>query len=145
MLTQKIVSEMQEALKSHEKLKTVVLRNLMAELRNREIDIKQELSDVEVLAVIRKQVKSLEDARVMFVKGGRTDLAAKNQEEIDLLTVYLPPSISEEELIKRINTVIKNNPAVTNIGQLTGLCVRELKDVAESSRVAQIVRTISQD
>jgi len=141
-LMEEIRSQLIIAQKAQEVLKVSVLRNLIAEAKNKEIDLQHELSDQELLSVIRKQVKVLEDAQAMFTKGGRTDLASANQAEIDLLQVYLPPEINETELKEKVQLVIKKYADIDNIGQLTGMVIRELKDVAESNRIAAAVREI---
>lgn len=131
------------AQKAQAVLKVSVLRNLIAEAKNKEIDLQHELTNDELLAVIRKQVKVLEEAKKMFADGGRADLVEANQAEIALLEVYLPAAIGEEDLKQKVAQIIGAHAEITNVGQLTGLVIRELKDVAESSRIAAMVRSLT--
>ena len=143
MLNQQIKNDIDKALKQQEKKKLVVLRNLWAELKNREIDLKRELNDQEIIGLINKQVKKLKEAILLFSKGGRQDLVEQNEQEISFLKVYLPPEISAEDLKNKVVAIVKAHPDVTNQGQLIGLCIRELKNQAESSQIAEIVKQIS--
>lgn len=138
-----IRSELVTAQKAQAVLKVSVLRNLIAEAKNKEIDLQHELTNDELLAVIRKQVKVLEEAKKMFADGGRADLVEANQAEIALLEVYLPAAIGEEDLKQKVAQIIGAHAEITNVGQLTGLVIRELKDVAESSRIAAMVRSLT--
>jgi len=142
LMTQ-IRSELVTAQKAQAVLKVSVLRNLIAEAKNKEIDLQHELTNDELLAVIRKQVKVLEEAKKMFADGGRADLVEANQAEIALLEVYLPAAIGEEDLKQKVAQIIGAHAEITNVGQLTGLVIRELKDVAESSRIAAMVRSLT--
>ena len=127
------------ALKAKESKKVTILRSLISQIKNAEIDKHRELTDEEVVAVIRKQLKSINDAKLMFEKGGRTDLVEENEYEMKVLSSYVPAEMPEDELLSRIKTVIEAHPEVTNMGQKIGLVVRELKGVAESSRIAGLV------
>jgi uncharacterized protein YqeY len=140
MLKQKFSNEMVVALKAGETRKLTIYRNLMAQIQNAQIDKKADLTDEEIIVLLRKQIKSLEEANAMFVKGGRDDLANENKIEIDLLKSYLPAEIAEEELRTKVEIVLKANETETNIGKLIGLCVRELKGTANSGRIAQLVK-----
>lgn len=143
MLKKQIKTDLDKALKNKDTEKLLVLRNVWALIKNKEIDIKQELSDSETLLIIKKEVKSSTEAREMFKKGGRADLADKNSKEIKILTAYLPEEISDDQLDEKIKLIISQNSQISNLGQLIGLCVRELKEIADSSRIANRVKELS--
>lgn len=95
MLKEQIKKDLDQALKSQDKIKLFALRSLWAELRNREIDAKKELNDDEVISLIKKQIKILNKAKALFVKGGRNDLAEQNETEIKVLQNYLNVGVAE--------------------------------------------------
>ena len=128
------------ALKAKEEKKLMVLRGLIAQIKNVEIDKHAPLSDEEVVAVVRKQIKTTSEAKAMFEKGGRADLVSENEAELKILSAYVPAQMSDSELGKKVQAVVEAHAEVTNIGQLIGLAVRELKGVAESSRIAELVK-----
>lgn len=130
------------AMKGKEEKKLMVLRTLIANIKNVEIDKHADLTDEEIVAVIRKQLKSIIEAKLMFEKGGRADLVAENEAEAGILSAYVPAEMSEDELLSKVKAVVDAHPEVANIGQLIGLTVRELKGVAESSRIAELVKKL---
>lgn len=143
MLKQQIKSDLDQALKNQQKEKLAVLRNLWAEIKNEEIEVKRELNNQEILAIINKQVKKSKEAIDLFAKGNRQDLVVQNQAEIVVLQAYLPAQMSQEELLHKVKEIIKQHPEISNQGQLIGLCVRELKNQADSSEIAQMVKSLS--
>ncbi len=141
-LKQTIREDVVRFLKTGKHDEAVALRNLLAEIKNDEIAKHQEATDQVVTALIRKQVKRLEDAMGMFEKGGREDLAQANRKEIALLSVYLPAQMSDEELEKRVRVVIEAHKGEAQGARIIGIVVKELVGVAESSRIAQLVQKV---
>lgn len=142
MLKQNLQNEVVVALKAQENKKVNTLRGVIAIVKNAEIDKKSDLTDVEVQAIIKKQVKNLTEAKGMFEKGGRADLVAENEIEINLLNGYLPAEVSVEDIEPKIIDILAKNEGNTNIGQLIGICVRELKNIAEPSHIAEMVKKL---
>ena len=130
------------ALKAREEKKLMVLRGLIAQIKNVEIDKHAPLSDEEVVAVVRKQIKTTSEAKAMFEKGGRMDLVSENDAELKILSAYVPAQMSDAALEKKVEAMVEAHAEITNIGQLIGLAVRELKGVAESSRIAELVKKL---
>ncbi len=141
MLRKKIEADVTEALKSGDRQRLSVLRNVMAEVKNLEIDKKGELNDEEVLTILRRQAKALTEAREMFVKGGRQDLVKQSDAEIALLKEYLPQELSAEELKEKVKKIVEREGG-NNLGKLIGICVKELKSVAEPRRIAELVKEL---
>ena len=92
--------DMKEAMKDREngKLRLAVIRMVRANIKNVEINNKQELSDDEVLAVLMKEVKMRQDSLEEFQKAGRDELVAQAKEEIEILKKYLPEALGDDEL-----------------------------------------------
>ncbi len=107
----KIVKDLTDAMKNKETVKLDTLRMLKSALKNEEINKRSPLTDDEVIGVIKKQVKLRKDSKVEYEGYNRLDIADKLQNEIDILSVYLPPELSEEEIIKIIDeTIAELNP-----------------------------------
>src|SRR5438094_6083637 len=90
-------------------IKLGVLRMLKAALTNATIEkggADSKLTDAEAAQVIRKQVKQRQDSIESFEKGGRTELAAKEKEELSILNAYLPQAMSSDELSKLVRESI---------------------------------------
>ena len=108
-LSQRIDSDLKEAMRARDSTKLGVLRMLKSALKYAAIaksGTDAELSDAEAAQVIRKQVKQRQDSIESFEKGGRAELAAKEKEELSILNSYLPAAMSAEELSKMVRETI---------------------------------------
>jgi uncharacterized protein len=106
-LPAQIDEDLKDAMRAKDSARLSVLRMLKAALKNAEkAGAERELSDAESIAVIRKQVKQRQDSIESFEKGGRSELAAKEKAEIEVLNRYLPQAMSEEELRKLVAETI---------------------------------------
>ena len=108
-LQQRVDSDLKEAMRAKEGTKLGVLRMLKSALKYAAIaksDAEAELSDAEAIQVIRKQAKQRQDSIESFEKGGRTELADKEKEELAILNTYLPQAMSAEELEKVVRETI---------------------------------------
>jgi len=108
-LQQRVDSDLKEAMRAKEGTKLGVLRMLKSALKYSAIaksGAESELSDAEAIQVIRKQAKQRQDSIESFEKGGRTELADKEKEELALLNTYLPQAMSAEELEKVVRETI---------------------------------------
>ncbi len=104
-MNEKIAKELKEAMKSGDKFKLSVLRMLKSALQLEKISKKHELSDEEVTAVIKKQVKVRKDSMEEFKKYNKFEEVEKLEQEVEILNVYLPEEMSEEEINKVIEEV----------------------------------------
>jgi uncharacterized protein YqeY len=85
-------------MKAKESFRVETLRMAKSALKSKEIDKRAPLDPAEEIAVLQTMIKQRKDAAEQFAKGNRPELAAKEQEEIKLLEVYMPQTASEEEL-----------------------------------------------
>lgn len=142
MIKQTIKDDSVALLKEGKTEESVVLRNVLAEISNVEIESKHELTDTEIVAVLHKLVKKLEDAATMFEEGGRDDLAEENKLEIEALSKYLPAEISDEELEKNVRMALeKLDPSIQG-GRRIGAVVKELAGTVEPSRISKMVQKL---
>jgi uncharacterized protein YqeY len=108
-LQQRVDSDLKEAMRAKDATKLGVLRMLKSALKYAAIEksgAEAELSDAEAIQVIRKQAKQRQDSIESFEKGGRTELAHKENEELALLNSYFPQAMSSEELEKIVRETI---------------------------------------
>ncbi len=100
-----IGEDLKEALKNQEKLVLSVLRMVKSALQIEKINKKDDLTDEEVLAVIKKQIKMRRDSIVEFEKFDKKEEIETLNQEIEILNRYLPEALSEEEIDKAIDDV----------------------------------------
>lgn len=98
MIKDRIREDMKAAMRSHDAARLSTIRLLLAAIKQREIDEQIEAGDEDVLAVIGKMVKQRRDSVEQYRSGGREDLVANEQAEIDVLSTYLPQQLSDEEV-----------------------------------------------
>ena len=103
---EKISNDLVTAMKEKDTFKLSVLRMLKSALKNEEINKKSALTDDEVLAVIKKQVKTRKDSKAEYESYNRLDLADGLEKEIKILSEYLPEELSEMEINKIIEDTI---------------------------------------
>jgi uncharacterized protein len=108
-LSDRVDSDLKEAMRAKDATKLSVLRMLKAAMKNAAIEksgAEGALSDAEAVQVIRKQAKQRQDSIESFEKGGRAELAAKEKEELSILSLYLPQAMSADELAKAVRETI---------------------------------------
>lgn len=143
MLEERIFRDYQEALKNKEVLKSSVLSFLRAEILNTAVAKKKDkLADDEIIAVVRKQIKSRQEAIEQFKKGSRLDLAEKESREIEILKLYLPAEMSQEELKKVIEEVISQVSAkdMKDMGRVMKEVNLRVGNRAEGRLISELVR-----
>ena len=108
-LSQRVDEDLKEAMRERNASKLGVLRMLKSALTYAAIEksgAEAELTDAEAAQVVRKQAKQRQDSIESFEKGGRTELAAKEREELSILNAYLPQAMSADELAKVVRETI---------------------------------------
>ena len=140
-MNEKIANDLKATMKSGDKFKLSVLRMLKSALQLDSISKKHELSDDEVLSVIKKQVKTRKDSIEEFKKYNKTEEVEKLEQEIEILNAYLPEEMSEEEISKVIDEVFNElNP--TSMKEM-GMVMKELNAKitnADMSLVSKMVK-----
>lgn len=138
---EKINADMVTAMKSQDKFTLSVLRMLKSALQLEKINKKEELTDEDVLLVIKKQVKMRTDSITEFEKYNRTEEIKNLNKELEILKSYLPAELSEEEILAKIDEAFtKVNP--TSMKDM-GSIMRELQAIsthADMSKVSGLVK-----
>ena len=107
-LKEQILNDIKEAMKQKDDFKRDTLRTLNAAFKQVEVDERIELSDERILKIIASEIKKRKDAIELYSKGGREDLAQKEQKEIALFESYLPQQLIDEELQAALKEMIAN-------------------------------------
>ena len=110
---EKIKSDLLQAMKDQEKFRLSVLRMLKSAVQNEQIEKKHELSDEEVLAVIKREVKKRKSTLDEYIKLGREEAGASLNDEIAILNEYLPEELSDEEVEQIVLKAIEDNSPAT--------------------------------
>lgn len=148
MISEKIRKELTDAMRAKDSLKMNTLRGLISAFTNelvaKGIKPQEEISDADALNVIKRAVKQRKDSIEQFRKGGREDLAQKEEAELKILETYMPAQMSREQ-IEAIARQVKEKLGVTDkskIGQFVGAVMREVKGGADGSLVKEVVESL---
>ncbi len=145
-LKERLTEDMKQAMKDREagKLRLSVIRMVRANIKNVEIDSKQELSDDEVLNVVSKEVKMRRDSIEEFTKGNRLDLVESLEQEIDILMKYLPEQLNETEVRTLVEQAVAEAKAVSpkDMGKVMAVLMPKVKGRADGKLVNTIVREL---
>jgi len=133
------------AMKSGDKQKVETLRFILAQIKNKEIDKKTELTDEETVGILRKQVKELQESIDAFKTGGRTDLVAQSEAQKNIARSYLPAEMSDEELKSMVQRILEANKELIarDPKAIIGVCMKELRSKADPSRIMKIINTLT--
>ena len=140
-MNEQIANKKKNAMKSGDKFQLSVLRMLKSALQLEAISKKHELTDDEVMSVIKKQVKTKKDSIIEFQKYNKTAEVEKLEEEIKILDTYLPAEMTEDEIKKVIDEVFKElNP--TSMKDMGGVMKKLNEKItnADMSLVSKLVR-----
>ena len=149
MLYDQIKNQIKDAMRAKDAIRLEVLRGLSAIFTNEIIKKSSAglagsdtLTDDEVIVIIRRCVKQRKDSIDQFEKGGRKDLADKEQAELVILQAFLPSMMSQEEITKFVTAKLAETNNVVDkakIGQLIGQFMKDLKGKADGADVTAVV------
>ncbi len=138
-LAQDIEIDFKNALREQNALKLSVLRMLKSALKNEAIAKKQaELIDEEVIAVLRRELKKRQDSILAFSSAGRNDLADQEKAEAELIGVYLPALMAEEDIAKIVEEIIASG--VTGFGLVMKEVMSKTNGQADGQLVQKLVK-----
>ena len=137
-LLARLHGELTTARKAQDKNLTLVLGTTISEAKNREIELRRDLTDEDVVEVVRKAIKRRREAVDMYAKAGREDLASRERDEGTMLERYLPPSVDPEELRAAVRAAIEGGAA--NVGAVMGKVMPQFKGRAEGGTINAIAR-----
>ena len=127
MLRDDINNAVKEAMKAKEERKLSTLRMMNSTIKNADIDArgqgKPPLSDADLLSVFQKMIKQRQESVELYQKGGRADLVKQEQEEIAIISGYLPKQMSDDEMKAAIEAAVKESGAagMKDMGKVIGV------------------------
>src|SRR5215207_3431090 len=142
-LQEKIQSDIADAMRSKEPLKLGVLRLMKTAVKNKEVEKMKPLDQAEVLGVFNSLVKQRKDSIEQFRKGGREDLAQKEEAEIIVIEQYLPAAASEDDIRRAVEEAIQETGAssIKDMGKVMKATQARLAGkTTDGARVSQMVK-----
>jgi len=143
-LKSKLQDELKAAMKAKDALRKKVLRMALAEVKNIEIDKKEELEDSQILSILQKEVKSRRETIEGAEQANRPDLIEEAESEIVILAEFLPEAMSEDELRAIVEETVAQVGATSmrEIGKVMGALIPKIKGRADGGVANKMVREI---
>ena len=137
-LLARIQGDLNSARKAQDKPRTLLLGTILADAKNRRIELQRDLTDDEVTEVLRRGIKRRRESIEMYLSAQREDLVAKERAEVGILEEYLPAQVDPEEIRAAVREAIAGGAA--NIGALMGKVMPRFKGRAEGGTINAIAR-----
>ena len=140
-MKEKLSSDLRNAQKSRDSLKTDTLRLLLSEIKNKEIDLRREIENEEIISILVTQIKKRKEAASIYEENGRKDFSKKELKESSFLESYLPEQVGEEELKKRIQEILVDIGAQSprDMGKVMKIVIPEFKGKADGAIIKDLV------
>jgi len=142
-LKAKILDDVKSAMRARDQKRLTALRLITASIKQIEVDKRIELDDQAVLAVLDKMVKQRRESLEQYESAGRDDLAAQEQFELELIAVYLPEALSDEEIAALIKQAMEETGAssIRDMGAVMNKLRGEVQGRADMKAVSQAVKS----
>jgi uncharacterized protein YqeY len=137
-LLAQLQQDLTTARKGGDKAAVIVLGTTISEVKNREIELRRDATDDDVVDVVRKAIKRRREAIELYVSAKRDDLAGNERAELTRLEGYLPAQVDDAEIRAAVRAAIDGGAA--NIGAVMGRVVPQFKGRAEGSTINRVAR-----
>lgn len=143
-LDQKINEDLKHAMKASDSVRVSCLRMLKSSLKNMQVEKGRKLEEEEIQAVISSLIRKGKEAIGEFRRGGREDLALKEEEEIRIFYEYLPQQLTPEEIEKTLREIIAEVSATSSkdLGKVMKVAMFRMAGQAQGKEVSEIARKL---
>ncbi len=141
-LKAQINEAMKAAMRAKEKERLGTIRLILAEIKKVEVDERIDPDDVRVTSILDKMVKQRRDSIKQFTDAGRDELAAKEQNEIEVIQEFLPQPLSAEEIASLIEEAIASTGAASmqDMGKVMGRLKPQMAGRADMGKVSELIK-----
>ncbi|MEK7617539.1 MAG: GatB/YqeY domain-containing protein [Patescibacteria group bacterium] len=136
-----IEQDLTAAMKAKDQLSVDVLRGLKSRVQNEKILKMRDISEEDILGLVRSEIKKRKEASESFKSGGRTELSDKELKEAEILGKYLPAQMGEADLIKILEAVIQEGSfTAQDFGKAMGAVKAKVGNAAEGGTLAKLLK-----
>lgn len=141
-LKKHISETLKVAMRAKEKQRVTVIRTILSECKKIEVDERIELDDARVLAVLDKMNKQRKDSNQQFIDGGREDLAKVEQEEMQIISEFLPTPLTDDEVGEIVKAAIAETGAssMQQMGAVMALVKPQVQGRADMAQISKQVK-----
>ena len=149
MIREQIKSKLIEAMKAKDEKTTGTLRLINAAIKDKDIDARSKgnmngIDDAGVLSLLQTMIKQRRESIDMYTKGGRSDLVASEQAEIDVIQSFLPKQMSDEEIKAAIQAIVAETGAasIKDMGKVMGALKAKYAGQLDMGKASGLIKTI---
>ena len=141
-LKEQIKSAMKEAMRAKEKERLGTIRMIQSEIKRVEVDERIEVDDARILAILDKMSKQRRDSLKQYQDAGREDLAAIEQAELDVIQVFLPAALTDDEIDQLVASAVTESGAESarDMGKVMAILKPQLQGRADMASVSKLVK-----
>jgi uncharacterized protein YqeY len=141
-LKERLAGEIREALKAGQKVRLAALRLLSSSIHNREVELRRQLTGDEFREVVAREVRRRGESIEAYERGGRDELVAREREEHEVLSTYLPPQLSDAEIDALVDEAMTSTGAAGpgDLGKVMGHVMARARGKVDGSAVQARVR-----
>lgn len=140
-LRSQLTDMMKSAMKARDQVRLDTVRFVLSQIKNVEIDLKREMNDSEIIALLKKEVKNRKEAIEQFAQGARQDLVDEETGKLKIIEEFLPAEMSDVDLEKIVQEVVNSSP-VKEFGKVMKDVMAKVKGQADGSRVSAMVKKL---
>ena len=142
-LADRIKDDMKVAMRERDKDRLGTIRLILAAIKQQEVDLRETLTDDDVLTILNKMMKQRRDSIEQFNKAGRDELAAKEQSEIEVIQDYLPEQLSQDDILALVDEAISATGAesMRDMGKVMGMLKPKLQGRADMGQVSGLIKS----
>lgn len=139
-----ITESMKSAMKARDKNRLKTIRLALSEIKRVEVDTRNEQTDAQIITILDKMVKQRRESIKQFKIGGRQELAAQEELEIEILNEFLPQALSEEEINSLIHSAIANSQAesVQDMGKVMAIIKPQVIGRADMAIISKKIKSL---
>ncbi len=142
-LKTQLQTDMKSSMKSGDKARLLVIRNMLAAIKQIEVDERIDLDDARVTGVLDKMSKQRRESIAQFTTAGRDDLIKIEADELAIIQEFLPEALSEAEIESAIDEAIASSGAssIKQMGKVMGILKPKLQGRADMAKVSQLIKS----
>ena len=143
-LKQQLKDDLKTAMREKQIVKRDAIRSINTMIKQIEVDERKELDDNDIIKLIQKGIKQREEAITQYKDASRDDLVQKEQDQIDVFSIYLPKQLSDDELQNVLQAIITEVGATSmkDMGKIMNPAKEKLGGSADGKRINEMVKKL---
>ncbi|MCK5918851.1 MAG: GatB/YqeY domain-containing protein [Cocleimonas sp.] len=141
-LKDRIIDDMKSAMRSKEKLRLLTVRTILAAIKQQEVDTREDVDDTAILVILDKMCKQRRESITQFKKADRNDLVDQEEAELDVIQVYLPEPMSDDELQSLVAETLSATGAssMKDMGNVMSIIKPKAQGRADMGKISGIIK-----